>query len=112
MHTRVVQPKRGPVLFVRPLRHGDARTVMAVFQRLGDASGRVRFNGAKPCPSFDGLRPLATVARTPYVLVAHVGGAPEPVAIARLVREGARAEIAFAVADEHQERGIGSALAG
>jgi len=111
MHTRVLQPKRGPVLFVRPLRHGDARTVMAVFRRLGDTSRRARFNGAKPCLSFDELRLLATVDRTHYVLVAHVEGDPEPVAIARLVREGARAEIAFAVADEHQERGIGSALA-
>ena len=31
-------------------------------------------------------------------------------AIARLVREGESAEIAFEVADEHQQRGIGSAL--
>jgi ribosomal protein S18 acetylase RimI-like enzyme len=85
---------------------------MAVFQRLGDASRRARFNGPKPCLSFDELRQLATVDATHYALVAHVDGDPEPVAIARLVREGARAEIAFAVADEHQERGIGSALAG
>ena len=33
-----------------------------------------------------------------------------PVAIARLVRDGDEAEVAFAVADEYQRRGIGSAL--
>jgi len=45
------------------------------------------------------------------VLVAHIEGDPQPVAIARLVRDGHSAEIAFAVADEYQQRGIGSALA-
>ena len=42
--------------------------------------------------------------------MAYVEGDPEPVAIARLVRDGRSAEIAFAVADEQQRRGIGSAL--
>ncbi|HET9242789.1 MAG TPA: GNAT family N-acetyltransferase, partial [Gaiella sp.] len=36
-------------------------------------------------------------------------GDDRPVAIARLVREGSSAEVAFEVADEHQQRGIGSA---
>jgi ribosomal protein S18 acetylase RimI-like enzyme len=44
--------------------------------------------------------------------VAYVGHDPKPVAIARLVREGSSAEIAFAVADEYQQRGIGTRLAG
>ena len=46
------------------------------------------------------------------MLVAHVQGDPQPVAIARLVRDGRSAEIAFAVADAYQQRGIGSALTG
>ena len=37
-------------------------------------------------------------------------GDPRPAAIARLVRNGESAEIAFEVADELQHRGIGSAL--
>ena len=45
------------------------------------------------------------------MLVGYVDGDPAPAAIARLVRSGASAEIAFAVADEHQNRGIGSVLA-
>ena len=61
--------------------------------------------------SRDELRQLASVDRSRHALVAWVEGDPQPVAIARLVREGASAEIAFAVADEYQHRGIGSALA-
>jgi len=111
MHTRVLKPKHGPTLLVRPLRHGDVRTVMAVFERLGHESRRARFNGPKPCLSRDELTQLASVDRSRHALVAWVEGDPQPVAIARLVREGASAEIAFAVADEYQHRGIGSALA-
>ena len=111
MHARVVKPRNGPTLLVRPLRHGDVRTVMNVFERLGERSRRARFNGPKPCLSVSELRWLASVDRTRRALVAYVEGDPQPVAIARLVREGRSAEIAFAVADDHQRRGIGSALA-
>ncbi len=111
MHTRILKPKRGPTLLVRPLRHGDVRTVMAVFERLGEGSRRARFDGPKPCLSAAELRQLASVDKTHHALVAYVEGDPLPVAIARLVRDGRTAEIAFAVADEYQHRGIGSALA-
>ena len=112
MHTRTLQPRHGPLLFVRPLRHGDVRTVIAVFARLGDESRRTRFNGPKPCLSRSDLRQLALIDGTHHALVAFVEGDPQPIAIARLVRNGHTAEIAFAVADEYQHRGVGSALAG
>jgi ribosomal protein S18 acetylase RimI-like enzyme len=102
MHTRVVKAKHGPELVVRPLRHGDTATVQAVFERLGDASRRARFNGLK--------HRLATVGPNHHVLVAYVDGDPQPVALARLVRSGASAEVAFEVADAYQGHGIGSAL--
>jgi ribosomal protein S18 acetylase RimI-like enzyme len=111
MHTRVLQLKHGPALLVRPLRRGDVRTVMAVFERLGDESRRSRFNGPKPCLKMSELRQLAEIDATHHALVGYLEGDPAPVAIARLVRTGASAEIAFAVADEHQHHGIGSALA-
>jgi ribosomal protein S18 acetylase RimI-like enzyme len=111
MHTRVLKPKRGPIVTVRSLRHGDVRTVMGVFDRLGERSRRSRFNGPKPCLSAVDLRQLASVDATHHVLVAYIDGDPQPVAVARLVRDGRSAEIAFAVADEYQQRGIGSALA-
>jgi ribosomal protein S18 acetylase RimI-like enzyme len=111
VHTRVLHLEHGRPLIVRPLRHGDVRTVVAVFARLGDESRRARFNGAKPCLSRADLRQLAAVDSTHHALVAYADGDPQPVAIARLVRDGRSAEIAFAVADDYQNRGIGSALA-
>lgn len=111
MQTRVLHLEHGRSLIVRPLRHGDVRTVVAVFARLGDESRRARFNGAKPCLSRADLRQLAAVDSTHHALVAYADGDPQPVAIARLVRDGRSAEIAFAVADDYQNRGIGSALA-
>jgi ribosomal protein S18 acetylase RimI-like enzyme len=111
MYTRILTPKHGPTLVVRPLRDGDTRTVAAVFGRLGPESRRLRFNGPKPCLPDVELRQLARMDESHYALVAWVEGDPQPAAIARLVRDGATAEIAFAVADEHQHRGIGSALA-
>jgi ribosomal protein S18 acetylase RimI-like enzyme len=111
MHTRWRRPRRGPAFLVRPLRHGDVRTVMRVFKQLSEESRRARFNGQKPCLRRSELRQLATVDATRHALVAYVGGDPQPVAIARLVRDGRSAEVAFAVADEYQHRGIGTALA-
>jgi ribosomal protein S18 acetylase RimI-like enzyme len=109
-HTRVLEPKHGPTIFVRPLRQGDVHTVTAVFERLSEESRRRRFNGPKPCLTASELRQLASIDATRHALVAYVEGDSQPVAIARLVREGQSAEIAFAVADEYQQRGIGSAL--
>jgi ribosomal protein S18 acetylase RimI-like enzyme len=112
MRTRLVKPRHGPELLVRPLVRGDVATVAAVFARLGDRSRRARFLGPKPCLSAAELEQLANVDARRHALVGYVDGDPEPAAIASLVRNGRdSAEIAFAVADEYQHRGIGSALA-
>jgi ribosomal protein S18 acetylase RimI-like enzyme len=111
VYARTLKPKHGPTLLVKPLRHGDVRTVASVFERLGERSRRARFNGPKPCLSASELRQLASVDRTHHALVAYVEGDPQPVAIARLVRDGRTADIAFAVADDYQQRGIGTVLA-
>lgn len=110
MHTRVLRAKHGPEILVRPLRHGDTVTVEAVFERLGEDSRRARFNGSKPRLGDQELRLLAAVDRIHHALVAYVYADPRPVAIARLVRSGTSAEIAFEVADAYQGQGIGSAL--
>jgi predicted MFS family arabinose efflux permease/ribosomal protein S18 acetylase RimI-like enzyme len=110
MPTRYLPLRRGSGLVIRPLRNGDVETVMAVFERLGETSRRMRFNGPKPRLSEVELEHLATVDATRHVLVGYLAGHARPVAIARLVRDGSSAEIAFEVADEHQRRGIGSAL--
>jgi RimJ/RimL family protein N-acetyltransferase len=110
VHTRILKLPHGPEILIRPLRHGDTATIQTVFERLGEASRRARFNGAKPKLGQDELRRLATVGPNHQVLVAWVDGDPEPVATARLVRLGDSAEIAFEVVDAYQGRGIGSAL--
>lgn len=111
MHTRAITPGHGPTILVRPLANGDVASVRAVFDQLSDESRRSRFNGPKPCLAAAELEQLATVNASRHALLAYVEGEPRPIAIARLAREGrTRAEIAFAVADAYQDRGIGSAL--
>jgi GNAT superfamily N-acetyltransferase len=95
---------------IRPLRNGDTATVLALFDRLGDESRRHRFGAAKPRLTQGELAQLARVDATHHVLVAHVPGDPRPAGIARLVRDGSSAEVACAVADECQGRGIGGVL--
>jgi ribosomal protein S18 acetylase RimI-like enzyme len=111
MQTRALDLPHGLTIFVRPLAKGDVATVTAIFERLGEASRRSRFNAAKPCLSDADLSQLATVDGEHYALVASVAGDPQPAAFAQLVRTGRdTAEIAFVVADRYQGRGIGSAL--
>jgi ribosomal protein S18 acetylase RimI-like enzyme len=96
---------------IRSLRNGDTETVATLFARLGDRSRERRFCGAKPRLGDSELARLARVDGDHHVLVGYVDGDPEPAGIARLVRSGLSAEIAFAVADAHQSLGVGSVLA-
>ena len=98
-------------LTIRSLQNGDTDTVSTLFARLGQSSRERRFCGAKPRLSELELAKLARVDRDHHVLVGFLDGDSEPVGIARLVRDGTSAEIAFAVADDVQSRGVGSTLA-
>jgi ribosomal protein S18 acetylase RimI-like enzyme len=112
MHSRMLKPRHGPALLVRPLRNGDAATVLALFERLV-ADVPSSLVARRPCHSEAELVQFSTVDPTRHVLVGYVEGDPRPVAIGRLVRtENDSAEIAFAVADGFRHLGIGSALAG
>jgi RimJ/RimL family protein N-acetyltransferase len=93
---------------VRPLRNGETTVVQAVFDRLGPRSRLLRFGGAKNVLFPKELEEMAKVDGDHHVLVAYLGG--EPVGIARLVREGDTAEVAFAVVDDLQGNGIGTVL--
>jgi GNAT superfamily N-acetyltransferase len=93
---------------VRPLRNGETAVVQSVFDRLGERSRLLRFGGAKSVLRPGELEALALVDGNHLVLVAWLG--TEPVGIARLVRDGAVADVAFAVVDDYQNRGIGRVL--
>jgi ribosomal protein S18 acetylase RimI-like enzyme len=95
---------------IRPLRNGDTAPVVALLDRLGPQSRVRRFGGAKPRLSDLELRALARVDDDHHVLLAYVDGDREPAGMAELVREGSTAEVACAVADDRQGRGIGGLL--
>ena len=95
---------------IRPLRAGDVETVQAVLDRLGELSRALRFGAAKPRLEPAELEALARGDGAHHSLVAYLDGDPRPVGLAQLVREGTSAEIAFAVADDHQGQGVGRIL--
>jgi GNAT superfamily N-acetyltransferase len=103
MHTELIEG-----ITVRPLRNGETETVQRVFDRLGSRSRLLRFGGAKPVLTRRDLEHLARVDGDHHVLVALVDC--EPIGIARLVRDGAEAEVAVEVADEWQGRRVGTIL--
>ena len=103
MHAEVI---RG--ITIRPLRNGETEVVQAMFDRLSARSRLLRFHGAKNVLTRGDLDVLSRVDETRHVLVALAAG--EPIGIARLVREEDAAEVAFAVTDEWQGRGVGTLL--
>jgi len=87
--------------------------VLDVFRGLSDRSRRLRFHGPKPVLRDLDLEQLVDVGccgREAVTAVEVASG--RAVGVARFVREpgSAEAEIAFAVVDEWQGRGIGRAL--
>jgi acetyltransferase len=93
---------------IRALRNGEASVVQAVFDRLGPRSRLQRFGGAKNVLLPADLEQLARIDANHHAVVAVAEG--EPIGIARLVRDGDTAEVAFAVADDWQGRGVGTIL--
>jgi ribosomal protein S18 acetylase RimI-like enzyme len=109
MYSYVVKTRRfGLILRVAPLENGDTATILALFERLGEGSRRARFLGTKPRLSHAELTQLAVEDASRHAVVAYVDGDPLP---AGIVRDGDTAEIAFAVADRHQGRRVGTTLA-
>lgn len=96
---------------IRPLRPGEHAPVDAVFAGLSPQSRYLRFHAGTPhlpdslrksLVAVDGCRHVALVAEAPE---------GEPVGIARFVATGAdRAELAVAVVDAWQGRGVGRRL--
>src|SRR4051794_15167824 len=67
-HARSMQSRYADGIVIRPLRTGDADTVLAVFRRLGPESRRRRFGGAKTPLTAAELELLARVDAEHHVL--------------------------------------------
>ncbi len=112
---RTVVLADGSRAVVRALASGEAAVVQQVFDGLGDESRRQRFAGAKPRLSERDLALLTAVEEGNHeALVALEPETGLAVAEARIVRDvtdGRVGEVAFAVADDWQNRRLGTHLA-
>jgi acetyltransferase len=111
----VVRLRNETTVLVRPLEVGDEPLVAALFASLGERSRHERFGAAKPRLSERELKLLADVDHRDHdALVALSPTTGAPIAIARWIRDAGEpetAELALAVADAWQSRGLGGALA-
>lgn len=104
----------GAELCVRPLEAGDRETVAELFAGLGERSLRMRFHGPRPRLSDADLALIADVHGDRDAVVVFAEDSGRPLALGELVRDAAdprSAEVAFAVVDEWQGRGLGRLLA-
>jgi len=102
-------------MYVRPIRPDDKALLVAGLARMSQASRELRFLSPKPRFTLRELRYLTEIDGVDHVAyVALRGDAPrELMAVGRLVRneeEPATAEIAVAVGDCWQRRGVGTLL--
>ncbi|HEV7523644.1 MAG TPA: GNAT family N-acetyltransferase [Acidimicrobiia bacterium] len=95
---------------IRPCRPDDEPALLALYERLSDDSIYLRFFSPVPRPTAVQLERITSVDYVDHmVLVAQIGS--EIVAIARYDRiEPNEAEVAFAVADDQQRRGLATLL--
>jgi RimJ/RimL family protein N-acetyltransferase len=101
-------------LIIRPIEPGDKAGLIAAFERLSDESRYRRFLSPHQRLSTSELRYLTEVDHHDHeALVAIDPKSAEGIGVARYVRDRERpdsAEIAVAVADHWQARGIGTEL--
>ncbi|MFZ5918006.1 MAG: GNAT family N-acetyltransferase [Chloroflexota bacterium] len=124
----------GGLIHIRAIRPDDKRRLLEGFRRLSERSVYYRFFSLKRDLSAAELAYLTEVDFVQHVALAATvrpalpihdlefgfeeepgasdrTGLEEIVGVARYVRRGAdRAEVAIAVADDHQQRGVGSVL--
>ena len=112
---REIVLRDGGRVVVHPLQDGDSTRVCEVFSGLGERSRRARFGGPKPRLTVRELEALSDVDHdSREALVAFDAETGRAVAIVRFVRDRVNrgvAEVAFAVVDAWQARGLGARLA-
>jgi len=108
----------GSTVYIRAIRPDDHDRLLAHFRGLSAQSVLLRFHGAKRSLGEAELIHFTNLDFVTHVgLVATFGEAPEQpiIGVGRYIRCGLRAdaeraEVGFAILDEHQGKGIGSAL--
>src|SRR5471032_183007 len=115
VHPEDVLLRDGSTLRLRPPHAGDVAALISFFEALSPDSRYLRFHGATLIDQGTVAGALETDWRSRGSLVAELVGADgglRPFALATYVRlhDPARAEVAFAVADEMHGRGIGTRL--
>jgi acetyl coenzyme A synthetase (ADP forming)-like protein len=105
----------GGSIHVRAIRPDDKQRLLRHFQRLGQRSVYFRFFGAKKRLTDEELKRLTEpdfVNHVGLVATLREGEEEHIIGVGRFIRYEAahRAEVAFAVADEYQGRGIGTLL--
>jgi len=108
------RPDRAGVV-LRPLEPGETEPVLEVFSGLGPRSRELRFLAAKPRLTAADLRQLTAVDHRDHVAVLALSAQDRrPVGVARFVRDPedpTSADVAVAVVDAWQGRGVGTRLA-
>src|SRR3954463_11507636 len=100
-----------PAIVIRPLSAADRHALGTAFERMGDETRYRRFLSAMPRLSESQLRFLTDVDQRRHVAVAAVDASEGIVGVARFIRiDGSDAEPAIAIVDDHQGRGLGTAL--
>ena len=101
-------------LELRPLEPGDRGAVLEIFEGLGPRSRQLRFLAAKPRLTTADLRQLTDVDQYDHVAILAVDARHgRPIGVARFVREPEdpdTADVAVAVVDDWQDRGVGTML--
>jgi GNAT superfamily N-acetyltransferase len=107
----------GSPIFIRAIGADDRERLLAHFDALSPQSVMFRFHGAKRSLHEDELARLTNLDFVTHVgLVATLSEERQAplIGVARYIRSGeehpARAEVGFAVLDQYQGKGIGSAL--
>ena len=99
-----------PSTRIRPSRPDDEPSLLALYERLSDESIYLRFFSPVPRPTAVQLERITSIDYVDHmVLVAELGD--DIVAVARYDRVARdEAEVAFAVADDQQRRGLATLL--
>ena len=115
MTTTTPDVRCSAVATLRPLERGDRGSLLEIFAGLSARSRQLRFLTAKPRLRESELRTLAEVDQHDHVAIVAISTATgRPIGVGRFVRDAKQrdsADVALAVVDAWQGRGIGTQLA-